>query len=78
MNDESINFSEENINSVFYYKYDTCVGSYMPGKDCGRRYQIITSSEASGTLYVTKTEMMAKLDKLGVKYTWLKYTEHEN
>ncbi|QJX71768.1 hypothetical protein F-M6_0005 [Faustovirus] len=71
---ESISFVSDGIGTIFYYHDDICVGGYFGYGDPGKRYFASTSEYAHvhSKKYGTKTTLMARLDEMGIKYTWLK------
>ncbi|AIB51711.1 hypothetical protein E24_00002 [Faustovirus] len=80
MIDESVSFASSQIDNIYFYKNNKCVGGYMSNKDYGKRYYEVINSptELYDVKFYTKADLMAKLDELGIKYTWLKYVKVEN
>jgi hypothetical protein len=79
MTGENVYFTKGVITNIYFYQNGDPVGTYMNGEE-GYRYYVWLSNN-NGTarkVYITKAGMMARLDGLGVKYTWLKYLKHEN
>ncbi|AIB52201.1 hypothetical protein PRJ_Fausto_00486 [Faustovirus] len=77
MVDECVYFAEGKVHSILYMHAGNRVGKYMMGAVDGRRY-CDGGSWSPSKVYFTKADLMARLDKLGVRYNWLKYLKDEN
>jgi hypothetical protein len=75
---ESVYFKKGKVNYLIYMQDDICVGVCIKDDNFNPLYRCAYQTTCMQDSRVTKAELMARLDKLGVKYNWLKYLKDEN